>query len=111
MLRRRKSETASSPPWGGWPRPSFRWQLWQGRALKIGPRPSEDLVELGEDTQSLRKMPSPTRKSSCRSKLLLAEGWGNTLRLIGSNEESGRAHGWTPVTSGHLVCRRRLEKT
>ena len=43
-------------PRGGWPRPSFRWQLWQARALNSGPRPSDDFVDDGADTHSLRKI-------------------------------------------------------
>src|SRR5690606_278066 len=86
MLRRRNIETASSPAAGGRPRPSFRWQDWQPRALNTGPNPSEETVELGDDTHNLRKIPSPTLKSSCRSKRMLAEGCENAELFSGLND-------------------------
>src|SRR3546814_11852409 len=74
MLRRRNIETAeSSAEDGGWPRPSFRWQRWQERALNSGPRPSAEVVEDGDETQRRRNSPLPILKSSSRSKLMLAE--------------------------------------
>src|SRR3546814_11955926 len=52
MLRRRNMDTAeSSAEVGGWPRPSFRWQRWQERAVNSGPRPSAEVVDYGDVTQ------------------------------------------------------------
>ena len=59
---------------GGSPRPSFRWQSWQARALKSGPSPSEALVEDGADTQALVKSPLPRLKVIRPSSPILAEG-------------------------------------
>ncbi len=91
MLRRRNSDTAVSPGDGGLPRPSFRWQPWQERELNSGPSPSDEWVELGAETHSLRKMPSPTLNSSWRSKLMLADGWEKALMLIGLREVAAPA--------------------
>ena len=74
-------DSARSPGAGGWPRPSFRWQRWQARALNSGPRPSEEVVELGDDTQSFLKMPLPTLKSSWRSNGMFADGWEKMSRF------------------------------
>src|SRR5690606_41485526 len=68
-------DVASALPSGGWPRPSFRWQLWQARALKSGPSPSDACVEDGEETQFLRKMALPSLKVPSSSKVMLAEDW------------------------------------
>ena len=57
---RRNIEVASAPPSGGWPRPSFRWQLWQARALNSGPSPSEAWVEDGDETQILLNSALPS---------------------------------------------------
>src|SRR3546814_7766164 len=74
MLRRRNMDTAeSSAEVGGWPRPSFRWQRWQERALNSGPRPSAEVVDDGDVTQRRRNRPLPILKSSSRLKLMLAE--------------------------------------
>ena len=77
--------SARSPAAGGRPRPSFRWQRWQARALKRGPSPSDDVVELGADTQIFLKMPLPTLKSRSRLNGMLAEGCENASRLIRLN--------------------------
>ena len=74
-------------PSGGWPRPSFRWQLWQARALKIGPSPSDACVDDGADTQTLRKMPLPSLNVPSSSKVMLAEdcekaSWLTRLRDV-----------------------------
>src|SRR3990170_3363928 len=74
MLRRRNMETAeSSGELGGWPRPSFRGQRWQERALNSGPRPSAEGGDDGARTPGRRNRPLPILKSSSRSKLMLAE--------------------------------------
>src|SRR3546814_9811404 len=46
---------------------------------------SDEVVDAGDDTQSFRKVPSPTRKSSWRSKLILADGCEKTLVSSGAN--------------------------
>ena len=74
-------------PSGGWPRPSFRWQLWQARALKIGPSPSDACVDDGAETQTLRKMPLPSLNVPSSSKVMLAEdcekaSWFTRLREV-----------------------------
>ena len=74
-----------SPGAGGRPRPSFKWQRWHARALKRGPRPSDDVVELGADTQIFLKMPLPTLKSRSRLKDMLPEGCENASRFNGLN--------------------------
>src|SRR6185437_1727898 len=74
-------EVASGLPSGGWPRPSFRWQLWQARALNSGPSPSEACVDDGADTQSLVKKPLPTLKVPSSSKVRLAEDCEKESRL------------------------------
>src|SRR3546814_8477570 len=74
------SETGASSATATWPRPSVRWQLWQLRALYSGPRPSDDVVELGAEVHSLRKTPLPTLKSSSFSKPMLAEDCEKTER-------------------------------
>ena len=58
---------------------------WQARALKSGPSPSDDVVELGDDTQSFLKMPLPTWKSRSRLKDMLADGCENESRFRGLN--------------------------
>src|SRR5690606_12291747 len=83
MLSRRNMETAeSSAEDGGWPRPSFRWQRWQERALNSGPRPSAEVVEDGAVTHRRRNRPLPILKSSSRLKLMLAELCEKALLLI-----------------------------
>ena len=67
------SRSRPALPSGGWPRPSFRWQLWQARALNSGPSPSEACVEDGDDTQSLRNSALPSLKVPSSSKVMLAE--------------------------------------
>ena len=79
--RRRNIDTARSSAAGGRPRPSFRWQRWQARALKRGPRPSDEVVEAGDETQTFLKIPLPTLKSRWRLKGMLAEGCENESRL------------------------------
>src|SRR3546814_92649 len=82
MLRRRNMDTAeSSAEVGGWPRPSFRWQRWQERALNSGPRPSAEVVDDGDVTQRRRNRPLPILKSSSRLKLMLAELCEKALAL------------------------------
>ena len=73
-------------PSAGCPRPSLRWQLWQDRALYSGPSPSDDVVDDGADTHSFRKIPSPTRKSSCWAKVSVAEGCEKALRVAAWRE-------------------------
>ena len=58
---------------GGWPRPSFRWQLWQERELYSGPRPSELVVDDGAEIHSLRKMALPTLNLASPSKPMPCE--------------------------------------
>src|SRR3546814_132832 len=110
MLRRRNMDTAeSSAEVGGWPRPSFRWQRWQERALNSGPRPSAEVVgwpwpavrwqrwqggavdsgprpaaedvEDGEVSRRRRNRPWAILKSSSRLKLMLAELCEKALAL------------------------------
>src|SRR3546814_15501106 len=71
----------SSAEVGGWPRPSFRWQRWQERALNSGPRPSAEVVDDGDVTQRRRNRPLPILKSSSRLKLMLAELCEKALAL------------------------------
>ena len=77
----RNMEVASALPSGGWPRPSFRWQLWQARALNRGPSPSDAWVEEGDDTQSLRNSALPSLKVPSSSKVMLAEDCENASWL------------------------------
>src|SRR3546814_11494679 len=89
MLRRRNMDTAeSSAEVGGWPRPSFRWQRWQERALNSGPRPSAEVVDDGDVTQRRRNRQLPILKSSPRLKLMLAAQIGRA-----SCRESGCQYG------------------
>ena len=85
MESRRNMVSPRSPTAGGRPRPSFRWQRWQARALKSGPSPSDDVVELGAETQIFLKMPLPTLKSRSRLKGMFAEGCENASRFNGLN--------------------------
>src|SRR6185503_19014924 len=66
---------------GGWPRPSFRWQLWQERELYIGPRPSELVVDDGAEIHSLRKMALPTLNLASPSKPMPCEKWEKASRV------------------------------
>src|SRR3546814_20665188 len=87
MLRRRNMDTAeSSAEVGGWPRPSFRWQRWQERALNSGPRPSAEVVDDGAVTPRRRTRPVRTLKSSSRLKLILAELCERALWLTACRE-------------------------
>src|SRR5690606_16204455 len=84
--RRNNNATASersigSKP-GTVPRPSLVWQAWQDRALNNGPRPSDAWVDDGEDTQSLRNRPLPTRNCWRPSNVRLAEGCEKMSALI-----------------------------
>src|SRR3546814_8191082 len=56
---------------------------WHERALNSGPSPSDEVVEEGDETQSLRNRPLPTLKSSSFSKLMFAEDWEKALALKG----------------------------
>src|SRR5690606_9107038 len=78
---RRNIEVASALPSGGWPRPSFRWQLWQARALNSGPSPSDACVEDGDDTQFFRKRALPSLKVPSSSKVMLVENCEKASRL------------------------------
>ena len=53
--------------------------------MKSGPSPSDDAVELGDETQIFLKMPLPTLKSRSRSKDMLADGCENASRFKGLN--------------------------
>src|SRR5690606_12078847 len=64
------------------PRPSLTWQAWQDRALNNGPSPSDAWVDDGDDTQSLRNNPLPTKNSWRASKLRLAAGCEKMSGLI-----------------------------
>src|SRR5665648_1281002 len=66
---------------GGWPRPSFRWQLWQERELYSGPRPSELVVDDGAEIHSLRKMALPTLNFASPSRPMPCEKWENASRV------------------------------
>ena len=61
----------------------FEMAVLAGPRVEQGPSPSELSVELGAETHCLRKMPSPTLKSSWRSNDRLADGCENALALRG----------------------------
>src|SRR5687768_9553546 len=71
----------SSSPSGGRPRPSLKWQVEHERALKVGPRPSRLVVELGAITQFLLKNELPTTNRWRRSKLMLRADSENALAV------------------------------
>ncbi len=100
----------SSGPVGGCARPSLRWQDWQERALNSGPRPSEDCVEEGAVTQSLRKKPLPTLKSSSRSKDMLADerekalASGGSLRVAAPPGSASKRSGAAKSVAGAVTA-------
>ncbi len=94
---------------GGWPRPSFRWQFWQPLALKSGPRPSEDFVEAGAETHSLRNTALPILKSNSRLKSRLPDDWEKALALSALLRDVAAPPGTFFAGFGHVEPGRRAQ--
>src|SRR5215216_2245458 len=76
---------------GGRPRPSLKWQVEQERALKVGPKPSVELVDAGAVVQLRLNVELPVknglRRASLKFSATCAKAFLPTVKVVPSPPE------------------------